>query len=82
MAALPVFHRVLLTLSNFARSKTHMWSYVGISLAGTCLVGLVRWDTLYLRLSSAIWVGLICLISFILNHYAVIGFLANVELAQ
>ncbi|MBX9488821.1 hypothetical protein J8Z82_14660 [Yersinia enterocolitica] len=35
-----------------------MWSYVGVSLAGICLAGLVRWDTLNLRLSSAIWVGL------------------------
>ncbi|HDL6770598.1 TPA: hypothetical protein ACHH6K_003444 [Yersinia enterocolitica] len=35
-----------------------MWSYVGISLAGTCLVGLVREVLRNIRLSMAIWVGL------------------------
>ncbi|WP_229768819.1 hypothetical protein, partial [Yersinia enterocolitica] len=53
-----VFHRVLLTLSNLARSKTHMWSYVGISLAGIGGLGLVREVLRNIRLSMAIWVEL------------------------
>ncbi|WP_139273913.1 hypothetical protein [Yersinia ruckeri] len=35
-----------------------MWSYVGISLAGIGLVGLVREVLRNIRLSMAIWVGL------------------------